>query len=415
MGEVSASPTARVREPGVEVSSPAAAERVRRPRWWLAPLGIFAVSRVVSTGLWLAVIALARPGSRIGQHSSLVHAMAVWDGQWFQLVARSGYPAHLPVSEGGLVQTSAWAFLPAYPVLANVLALGRAAAWPAAAELLSTGFGFLSAVLLALLLRPHVGDGGARRAVWLFALSPVAFILQAAYAESMGMFLMLAALCLLDRQRYLSACVPTLVLAFTRPSVQAFAIAVALHLAVRWWSDHRAGVPPRRTAVAGGVVLLLVASVSGFLWSWIAGAVTGNPNAYVQTELAWRLGWMGPGKFVPVVPWFFSADFWFGSDGPLVFGALVALFTLLLLSRSLRRCGLVVWAWVLSWGVYLLGVFFPQSSTFRLLLPFAPAGGVLGAVRSRVLVVGVLVVNVALQAVWLYFSFGGWQYFWSVP
>jgi hypothetical protein len=270
-------------------------------------------------------------------------------------------------------------------------------------------------VLLALLLRPHVGDRGADRAVWLFALSPVAFILQAAYAESMGLFLTLAALCLLDRHRYLAATVPTVLLAFTRPGVQALALAVALHLAVRWWTERRAG---RRLPVGDllrGLVLLAVAGVSGFAWDWIAAAATGVPNAYIETELAWRTQWMGPQPFAPLLAWFFSAHFWFGSAGPVVFGLLLAAFTALLLSRSLGRCGSTARIWTLSWGAYLLGVFFPQSSTFRLLLPMAPAAGALVGTRSRVVLLGLLAGSVALQALWLYYTFGGWQFYWSIP
>lgn len=401
-------------------STPAVPVPTRRDRtagwaWWQHALGAFAVSRVVSTGLWLIVIALARPGSRIGQHASLPSAMAAWDGQWYQLVAASGYPRRLPVGYGGLVDSNTWAFLPAYPFLVKAFTFGHPAAWPMVAELVSTAFGFGAAVLLALLLKPHVGDEGAVRAVWLFALSPVAFILQAAYAESMALFLSFAALCLLDRHRYLAAIVPTLLLAFTRPGVQAVALTVGVHLLARLVGARRGGdrVPPNQVVGAGA--LLLVAAVSGFVWGWIAAAVTGVPDAYLRTELAWRSEWMGPRPFEPFVAWPFSADFWFGAAGPVVLAAVLGTAAALLMSRSLRRIGLTSWAWTLSWSLYLLAVFFPQSSTFRLLLPLAPTGGALASIRSRGVIAVVLTASVALQAVWLYYSFGGWQQFWGVP
>lgn len=383
--------------------------------WWQRAVAAFAVSRVVSTALWLLVMALARPGSRIGQHASLVAAMSAWDGQWYQLIALSGYPGQLPIGAGGAVNTNAWAFLPAYPYLVKLVSFGVPSAWPAAAELVSVAFGFGAAVLLALLLRPHVGDRGAQRAVWLFALSPVAFILQAAYAESMSLFLTFAALCLLDRRRYLAAIAPTLLLAFTRPGVQAIALTVGLHLLMRLVTARRRGEPLRKHVGFAALTLLGVAAVSGFAWPWIAGAVTGMPDAYVQTELAWRVGWTGSATFVPLVAWAFAADFWAGRAGPLVIALLLGAFAALLMSRPLRRIGTTSWTWILAWGLYLLAVFFPQSSTFRILLPLAPAGGALAAVRSRWVVGAVLAGSVALQALWLYLCFGGWQYYWSVP
>ena len=383
-------------------------------RWWHRAILAFAVSRVVSTVLWFVVIALARRGSRIGLHASLTNAMAAWDGQWYELVARTGYPATLPLGPDHLVQGNAWAFLPAYPWLAELLTFGHAGAWPAAAEVLSTACGFGCAVLLAHLLRPHVGDLGAQRAVWLFSLSPVAFLLQAAYAESMGMLLTLAALCLVDRHRYLLAVLPTVVLAFTRPGSQALALTIGIHLAGRWITAWRAGPrPPVRAALSGGL-LLAIATVSGFVWEWIAAAVTGVPNAYLATELAWRTTWTGPGPLVPVVSWIFAADFWTGRWGPLVFALIMAGSAALLLSPSVRRCGLTAWAWTASWWLYLLGVFFPQTSTFRLLLPMAPAGGAVAGLRPGIFR-AVLAGAVALQALWLYYSFGNWQSFWSIP
>ena len=111
----------------------------------------------------------------------------------------------------------------------------------------------------------------------------------------------------------------------------------------------------------------------------------------------------------------FGADFWAGAAGPFALAVLVAGCTAALLSRPVRRIGVTAWGWVLCWTLYLLAVFFPQSSTFRLLLPVAPLGGALASVRSSTVVAGVLGVSVALQGLWLYCCFGGWQFFWSVP
>lgn len=405
-----------VRPGGAEPEAPLPTPSARRlVPWWSHALLAFAASRVVSTALWFLVIALARRGSRIGLHATLSGAMTAWDGQWYELVARQGYPVRLPSGLGGLVQSNAWAFLPAYPWTADVLALGDPAAWPIAAELLSTACGFGAAVLLAALLRPHVGDRVALRTVWLFALSPVAFILQAAYAESMGLLLTLGALVLLDRRRYLAAIAPAVLLAFTRPGVQAIALTVAAHLVLRWFTARRAGSRIPWGELTRGIALLACSTLAGFAWPWIAAVVTGVPDAYLATELAWRTSWMGPQPFEPGSAWLFSADFWLGRWGPIGFGLLVALFTALLVSRRLRGAGGTVWAWTSAWGLYLLGAFFPQSSLFRLLLPLAPTGAALVPARSTGLLIAMLTGSVALQALWLYFTFGGWQLFWAVP
>jgi hypothetical protein len=251
--------------------------------------------------------------------------------------------------------------------------------------------------------------------VLVFSFSPLAFLLQTAYAESMGLFLTLAVLCLLDRHRYLAAVPVTVLLAFTRPGVQAIALTVLLHLALRLRSLRKQQKRVPASELAAGVLLLVVATVSGFAWSWIAGIATGRPDAYLRTELAWRASWMGTGGFAPMVPWAWAADFWFGPAGPVVLAAAAAGFAALLLSRPVRGIGATSRVWLVSWALYLVGVFFPQSSTFRLLMPMAPAAGAFAGIRDRRVLAAVLVCSVALQAFWLYRTFGGWQHFWSIP
>jgi hypothetical protein len=397
---------------------PAATAGAARPwtrRAWVPVVGIFAASRVLSTVLFLLAVHFARPTSRIGTHATLVSAMAAWDGQWYKLVAFSGYPAHLPPPIGGVNQTSAWAFLPAYPYLVKILAFGDDRLWDPVAELTSTAFGFGAALLLAALLRPHVGRRGALVGVLVFSFAPLSFMLQAAYAESMGLFLLLAVLLLVDRRRYLAAVGPTLLLAFTRPGVQAVALTVALVVGVQLWRARRGGPRPARREVLGAAVLAAVAAVSGFAWSWIAAAVTGVPDAYLRTELAWRETWTGDGRFTPGTSWLWAADFWFGGFGPIVLAVLLAGFTALLLTPWIRRLGDVNRLWLLAWALYLVGVFFPQSSTFRLLMPMAPAAGAFASIRSRTVLGVVLVLSVLLQGFWLYRTFGSWQHFWSIP
>ena len=60
--------------------------------------------------------------------------------------------------------------------------------------------------------------------------------------------------------------------------------------------------------------------------------------------------------------------------------------------------------WMLSYALYLLAVFFPQSSTFRLLVPLAP-GWVRSRSRGRPCTGSSLVVlGIAGQIGWLYIA-----------
>jgi hypothetical protein len=170
-----------------------------------------------------------------------------------------------------------------------------------------------------------------------------------------------------------------------------------------------------------GAVLAGVGVLAGFGWSLVAAVVTGVPDAYFQTELAWRALWMGRGEFALFTPWFFAGDFWFDRvlhwgpvAGPVAVVLLVAAFAASLFLPSVRRLGAVVRLWLASYALYLLTVFFPQSSLFRLLMPMAPVAGAL-VPRSLPGRIGLLTASVALQALWLWCVDGQAQVYWSVP
>jgi hypothetical protein len=280
--------------------------------WWAWLLLIYAGSRVVTTLLFLAVGAGASSASRVGAHPSLLTMLTAWDGQWYWLIGESGYPTALPRTDAGDIDTNQWAFLPVYPLLVKALAVLCGLPWPPVAVVVSIVAGGAAAVLLGLLLRPHIGAPRAAFAVAVFCLSPLAFVLQMAYAEALGLCLTLGALILVDRHRYLAAVPVSVVLAFTRPGVLALALAVTLQLALRLLRARRGrpAVPTRE--LVGGLVLAGVATVAGFAWSAVAGIMTGVSDAYFETELAWRALWMGRSEFAFFTPWFFAGDFWFG-------------------------------------------------------------------------------------------------------
>jgi hypothetical protein len=401
------------------------AEALPSPRlsWWGAALAIFAGSRVLTTLLFLWVWSLATPRSRAGAHPSFLDLVSTWDGQWYWYIAEYGYPTALPLTASGSVDTNQWAFLPVYPYLSKLLTFG-VLDWRIPALLVSVGAGFGAAVVLAALLLPRIGRRRALFAVALLSCSPLAFMFQTTYAESLGLLLLLGVLVLVDRRRYLAAVPVALVLAFTRPGILAVALAVGLQLALRLVRARRGGPAVPKRELLSAILLAGVCAAAGFAWSGIAGFVTGQPDAYFATESAWRALWMpGSSSITLFTPWLFAADFWAtralgsgpaGWAGPLVLGVLVAGFAGFLLTPRARRLGSTTRLWAASYALYLLAVFFPQSSVFRLLMPMAP---LVGAITprywpARILV---LVAGVGLQALWLWACYGPVQDYWTVP
>ena len=119
----------------------------------------------------------------------------------------------------------------------------------------------------------------------------------------------------------------------------------------------------------------LAIAVTGLSWNHIAQYVTGTHNAYIRTELGWWLDYVGNDEFTPFTPWFRQASTHLGVVGVILVIALIVGFLALMWSRPVRKLGLMVVAYGFSYGVYILAVFLPQQSTFRLLMPMAPLLG----------------------------------------
>ena len=94
---------------------------------------------------------------------------------------------------------------------------------------------------------------------------------------------------------------------------------------------------------------------------------------------------------------------------------LVALFSVLLFSPAVRRLGVDLRFWIAAYCLYLLAVFFPQSSTFRLLMPLFPLLGALALPRSRVYRIAVVLLFIVLQVGWVAICWSIDGYDWSPP
>jgi hypothetical protein len=152
--------------------------------------------------------------------------------------------------------------------------------------------------------------------------------------------------------------------------------------------------------------------------------VTGSLTAYTDTELAWRSAYIGHGHLVPFTPWFQGLDWWAtnglslpatGWWGAIGVAALGALATVGLLSRPARRLGVDLRLWLVSYLLYLFAVFFPQSSTFRLLVPLFPAAGAFAVPSSRVYRIVLVLACIAGQVGWVLIAWRVDGYDWTPP
>lgn len=400
--------------------------RWRLTPWWGRVLVVYGLTRLVTTAIMLvfAVVQANAVGSPVPDYFTFA---TNWDGQWYWVIAQTGYPAQLPLDDAGNVTQNAWAFMPVYPLLLGVL-VRAGFAFPVLAVLFSLLAGAGAALLFERMLRQAGLDArAALTGVALLCTAPLSVMFQVSYAEAVGLALLFLALLLVQRRQFLLAVPVIVVMSLTRPSGLAFALFLLLYLVTRLVQARRhPQAHPLPAREFGGIVVAgLTSFAAGLAWTLIAWAVTGRMTAYTDTELAWRAGYVGHGAFVPVEDWFHGLAFWLAFAGvpqaasmPLaivLMVVLVGIFAAFLLTPWARRLGIELRLWLVSYLVYLVAVFFPQSSTWRLLLPMSPALGAFAVPRSRVLRVGLVVLGVLGQVVWVYFCWIRLPGDWSPP
>ncbi|HEX5858560.1 MAG TPA: hypothetical protein VFY91_10685 [Microbacterium sp.] len=395
-------------------------------RWAALPaalrIGIlYLAARVVTTGFMLLAAGLSGPRSRFGENATIADLMLGWDAQWYWFVAVNGYPAQLPLTDAGLVAENQWAFMPVYAYLAQLVGLPFGA-WGIGAVMISLAAGYFSCLVLYRLLRLRQDAATATWAALFLAAGPLAALFQVAYAESLFLlWLMLSLWCvLLRRYGWLYLLIP--LMGYTRPGVLAFALFLGLYGIWRWVSRRREPLPVREMVHI--VALGAVAVVVGFSWQVLAGLVTGDAGSYLATELAWRRNWLADasGVFVPFDGWVQGAAFWFGTWGLGAVAGYIALAVgvaavaaLLLFEPHVKVIGVELRLWAASYLVYLLAVFFPQSSLFRLLLPLSPLWGAVAAPKSTAYRVSVLALCLLGQWWWIYNMYALGNTFWQIP
>jgi hypothetical protein len=388
--------------------------------WWVKVLVIFAASRIVTTVILLVFAWLQQANPWTGAHPDYFSFAQIWDGTWYHIIAVSGYPSTLPHDSLGHVQQNAWAFLPAYPFLCGAISTLTGLPFSVVGVFVAGGFAAGAALVFYKILQPQLGSSTALFSVVLFCFAPLSPIMQVDYADSMQVFFLACALLFLLRRRYWTMLPFIAVMSFTRPTGLAFALAMGLHVVYRIVVRSRDPFP--RAEVVVSIVTTIFSAVLGYAWPWIAGAVTGVPDAYTATELSWRAPYVGWGNLVAFEPWIQGADWWTSRAGianPAIGIALlvvaVALFTVLMFTPLVRRLGVDLRFWIASWTVYILAVFFPQSSVFRIFVPIFPLLGAIAQPRSVIYRIGIVALFIAGQIGWVYLAYWSDGYDWTPP
>ncbi|MCU1443834.1 MAG: Membrane protein [Cryobacterium sp.] len=388
--------------------------RYRLTPWWGRILAIWAVSRVVTTSLVLLLASVQGPNPWTAAHPGYAEFANIWDGRWYNIVAGWGYPSELPVDATGHVTENAWAFMPGYPSVVRLFMEVSGLPWAPVAVFVSLAFSLGTALVLYRLLIRVIEPSAAMFAVALFYVAPLSPILQFAYAESMYLFFLTLALLLLLERRYALLFAVIAVMALTRPSGLAFALALGLHFLHRWFTRRRDPFPVREGILAASVAVF--SGLMGLAWPLAAWGVTGSFTAYIDTELAWRAPYIGYQELLPFTAWFQSGVWWLGMPlGIIVVLALIGAFTAAMFSPAVRRLGVDLRLWVASYALYLLAVFFPQSSTFRLLMPMFPLLGALAQPTSKLYRAALVVLSIAGQCGWLLICWGVDGADWTPP
>jgi hypothetical protein len=374
-----------------------ARSRINKPavfRVWF-PLSVFVVSRLITAAYMLAATSPA--------HRRYGDLATAWDGDWYRLIATTGYPSSLPIGADGQVAQNAWAFSPGYPLIVRTLMAVTGLDFSVLAPALSLIFGAAAMVVLFILMDRAVGHFYARAWVILACTFMAAPVLQLAYAEGLALLLLAGALLSLRERRYVAVAVLLLALALTRPVVLAFIPVVIAHGVSRWRGRASDPFPARdRRAVAYLTSWCILATV---LWPGIVAARTGDVFAWTRTQDAWRVG----SHFPPGVGWpaaFLSQYGW---------PALTTLTVVMLLGLGIAlRPGAKAWGpelrtWSVAYPAYLLMATVPVPSMIRwmvlalpLMWPFPEPAATAGERRFRIiLIAGLAVLGLVLQWVWV--------------
>lgn len=371
-------------------------------------LALYVGARLVSTGfLLLAWILFPNgPWATAYYHGSsgFLGFLGSWDTRWYEQIVLHGYPSQLPVDSVGDVTYNTWAFYPVFPWLSKTLMGATGLSFDVAGILVAVCFGGAATVALHRVLLQRFAPTQALWGALFFAFGPLSFLLQLAYAESTFLFFMFLSLWFMQRKRYLTMIPFALVASFTHPGALALAAAIGIQGLHRLW--RRNPIPHREWIT--GIAAIVAITGAGLFWAAIASAVTGDPSAYFDTELAWWRPTVGHVVFVPFSPFFLLYSHLWGGVGIAVVVIVLVAVAYWLTRRSTRVYGADLWTFTASYIAYLVAVFLPTASLLRQLLPLSPLLGHPGLSRTRrrrtiTLLAGILLQTASIFWLWVTF------------
>jgi hypothetical protein len=214
-----------------------------------AALPPWVVARILVVVAYVLVAAAAdelapnRDTPRLDQH------LLAWDGDWYDAIADEGY---------GALPPEAVRFFPLFPLLGRGLGFLLGGNQGLGLILVANVAALVAGMLIYRLAVEETGDEPlARRAAWLFALFPGAFVLVWGYAEALMLVALIGAFLALRRQAWWLAGALGLVAGLSRP-LGLFLVLPALWEVSRGWRDiHGRAWLARAAAVLGAPVGVL--------------------------------------------------------------------------------------------------------------------------------------------------------------
>ncbi|MEO9176641.1 MAG: mannosyltransferase family protein [Gaiellales bacterium] len=250
------------------------------------PLLVFTLSRIVTAGVMAMEGWVTRAHMRASpSFDNLFGAVGMWDSIWYRQIALQGY-------DPALFHANTPAFLPLWPAclwIAHQLIWWIDLTWVGAG--LSTMLFAVGLCLLYRLADDLLGRAIARRSVLYLAISPLAFVFSAVYAESLFLALAVGSFLLVERKHVVWSSVLGALAVLARP----VGIMLAPALAWRVWRDGRELTTGRRVLRLWPVLLLPAAELAwtGYLW-WRFGDMLAATDAE-------KRGWGRGASFPPTL------------------------------------------------------------------------------------------------------------------
>lgn len=383
------------------------ANRFSNSPWWLKVTAIWFATRALTTAIMLFAASLQGQSYWTNAQPGYFEFAAFWDSEWFSRIFDHGYPRELPMNSDGSVRQNEWAFLPIFPGVVKLFNLVTGLGWKPLAPILALLFSFLAALVMYRLFLRVLEPAIALWAIALVGLWLASPVLQVGYAESLGLVFLASTLLLIFDQKYLLALFPLALFTFTRPGSIAVALLLVLVFAWRWRTEGGSFSLSERIRVA---VATAGATALGFAWVLVAWFATSRPDAYLATEMSWRAGYGAGSNFLPFTGWIASFNYYFGNPvGWFALATLLAWLVWMFTWPSVRSLG-VLNLWAIAYLLYLFAVFFPQSSTWRILFPAFVLAGPLATRVGRLSGWAKLLVVIAATVLQVWWMLNCWKY-----